>query len=86
MIYSAKAHLQLKQCFQRKTMSLQLQIESATTLTKIIISSLLYHNDTIHVYKEWLKSINYFKGEHTNNFGQNLKLQSAVMALNIRSM
>ena len=45
-------------------MSLQLQIASASMLAKIIINSLLYHNDTIHVYKEWLKSINYFKGEH----------------------
>ena len=43
-------------------MSLQLQIESASMLTKIIISSCLRHNDTI--YTEWLKSINYFKGEH----------------------
>ena len=50
------------------------QIESVSMLTKIIISSLLCHNDT--KYNEWLKSINYFK-EH--NFGQNLKLQSAVV-------
>ena len=43
-------------------MSLKPQIESANMLTKIIISSILYHNNT--TYKEWLKSINYFKGEH----------------------
>ena len=40
----------------------QPQTESANMLTQIIISSLLCHNDTI--YKAWLKSINYFKGEH----------------------
>ena len=38
------------------------KIESVSMLIKIIISSLLCHNDTI--YKEWLKSIYYFKGEH----------------------
>ena len=42
-------------------MSPQPQIESASIFTKIIISSLLFHNDTI--YKERLKFINYFKGE-----------------------
>ena len=63
-------------------MSPQLQIESASMLTKIIISSLLYHNDTI--FKEWLKSINYFKESLLkHNFGQNLKLKSAVVNLNI---
>ena len=34
----------------------------AYLLTKIIISSLLCHNDKI--YKEWLKSIDNFKGLH----------------------
>ena len=33
-----------------------------TMLTKIIIISILCQNDTI--YKEWLKFINFFKGEH----------------------
>ena len=45
------------------------------------------------IYKVWLKFINYFKGEHAiissesmhkHNFGQNLKLDSAVVTLNIR--
>ena len=53
-------------------------------LTIIIISSLLCYNDTI--FTERLKSINYFRGEHAamhkHNFGQNLKLQSAVVTLN----
>ena len=40
----------------------QLQIELASMLVKIIISSLLCHNDTI--YKEWLKCFTNFKGEH----------------------
>ena len=71
---------ELKQCFQRKTLFLQPQIESASILTKIIISSLLCYNDII-IYKECLKSINYLKGE----LAQNLKLQSAVVTLNIRS-
>ena len=39
------------------------QMETASMLTKLLISSLLCHNDTI--YKEWLKSKNYIKGEHT---------------------
>ena len=57
--------------------------ESSSMLTKIIISSLLCHNDTI--YKGWLKSINYSRESmHKHNFGQNLKLQSAVVTLNIR--
>ena len=43
-------------------MSPLLQIESASMLAKIIISSLLCHNDKI--YKECLKSIDYFKGYH----------------------
>ena len=40
----------------------QPQIESASMLTKIIISFSLCYNETI--YTERLKSINYFKGEH----------------------
>ena len=58
------------------------QIESASMLTKLIISSKLCHNDTI--YEEWVQSINYCKGDKPN-FGQNLKSQSAVVTLNIRS-
>ena len=59
------------------------QIESAIMLIKIIIS---YHCVTIIQKKEWLKFINYFKESmHKHNFGQNLKLQSAVVTLNIRS-
>ena len=56
----------------------QPQIELAGMFTKIIVSFLLCHNDTI--YKEWLISINYFKQKsmHKHNFGQNLKLQSLV--------
>ena len=41
-------------------MSPQPQIESPSMFTKIIISSLLCHNDKI--YKEGLKSISYFNG------------------------
>ena len=54
-------------------------------LTNIIISSLLCHSDTM--YKEWLKSFNYFKGlsMHKHYYGQNLKLKSAVVTLSIRS-
>ena len=40
----------------------QPQIEMASMLTKIIISSILSHNDTL--YKERLKSLNYLQGEH----------------------
>ena len=43
----------------------QLQIESASMFTKIIISSLLCQNDTIYI--EWLESINYFKGEQSEH-------------------
>ena len=69
--FGSKIKEELKQCFQRKTMSHQPQIELASMLTKIVISSLLCHNDTI--YKERLKSINYFN-LHEHKFGQNLKL------------
>ena len=68
-------------------MSPQPQIESANDdkhAYKIKIGFLLCHNDTI--YKGWLKSINYFKGGmYKHNCGQNLKLQSTVVTLNIRS-
>ena len=40
----------------------QPQFESACMLTKMIVSSLLCHNDTI--FTEWLKFINNFKDEH----------------------
>ena len=40
----------------------QQQIELASIVTEIIISSSLCQNYTI--YKEWLKSINYFKGDN----------------------
>ena len=56
------AYTKLKWCFQRKTMAPQRQIELASMLTQVLISSLLCHYDTI--YRVWLKSINYFMGEH----------------------
>ena len=53
-------------------------------LTNILISYLLCHNDT--TYKEWLNpSIISKKSMYKQNFGQTLKLQSAVVTLNIRS-
>ena len=61
------AYTKLKWRFQRKTLPPppppQPQIELASMLTKVLISSLLCHYDTI--YRVWLKSINYFMGEHT---------------------
>ena len=50
----------------------------ASMLTKIIISSLLCCDNTI--YKEWLKSINYLKGEHA----QKILVKIAVVTLNKR--
>ena len=62
----------------------QLQIESASMLTKMTISSILCHNDTI--YKELLKSIHYFKGGHAQTqFWSKFEITSAVVTLNIRS-
>ena len=59
-------------------MSPQTQIELASILTKIIISSLLFHNNTM--YKEWLKSINNSRQSmYKFYFGQDVKLQSAVV-------
>ena len=46
-------------------MSPPLQIEWASMLTKILISSLMCQNDTIYI--EWLESINYFKGEQSEH-------------------
>ena len=58
------------------------EIESASML--FLISLLLCHNDTI--YKEWLKSIIISSDSmRKHNYGQNLKLQSPVVTLNIRS-
>ena len=45
--FSFQVGMKLKQCFQRKTVP-QPQIESVSMLTKIIISSLLCHNDTMY--------------------------------------
>ena len=51
------------------------QIVLASMLTKIIISSLLCHNDKKYI--EWLKSINYdFKGKHAQTqFWSNFEIR-----------
>ena len=75
MNFSFQVGIKLKQCFQRKIVP-QPQIKSVSMLTKIKTSSLLCHSGTM--YKEWLKSIKYYMGEHAQTqieFRKDLFLQ-----------
>ena len=83
MLCVAKYNTSIKVVFSRESYALKPQIESTSMLTEIITSSLLCHNDTI--YNKWMVSINYLKAEHAHSQRSNLKLQSAVVSLNIRS-
>ena len=67
---------ELKQCFQRKTMSPR----TANRVRKHVYCFLLCHNDT-----GWNPSIISRESMHKHNFGQALKLQSVGVTLNIRS-
>ena len=66
-------YFELKQCFQKKTMSPELQIESSSMLT------------ALYCVTGWNPSNILRESMHKHNFGQTLKIQSAVVTLNIRS-
>ena len=71
---SWKHNVLSKQCFQRKTCP-----PTANWVGMHAYCSLLCHNDT-----SWIPPIISKESMHIHNFGQTLKLQSAVVTLNIR--